>query len=273
MTQQVAGEEAARLDLALLEPRGELAARERSGFADREHEAERRGLGPGIERREDEELLVAPDVFAHDVPVLTSRRDEARQLLELLAADRGLQIERLQVVADVLIGVLVVEPERERAELVAEALAARVVLAGLAPAVAAPVAERAGDPVQLAARGEHRPALAGRHLVRGIEGERREIAERADGLPVDARAESVAAVLDEEHAALAAQRRDRRRVVGEAHRVREDDGAGALRYRGARGSEGGGARNCGARRARIRRRPSSARPRRRPRATPPRDAP
>src|SRR5438552_4856689 len=231
MSQEISGEESARLDLVILEPRSELTARKGRGFAHREYEAEGRRFGPRGFGGQDEELLIALHVVAHGAPVLASRHDEARQLLELLASDRRLEVERLEVVADMGVGVLVVEPERQGAELIAKALAAGVVLAWFAPAVAAPVAEGAGDPVHLSARGEHRATLARRHLVSRIEGEGRKIAERSHGLSIDPRTERVAAVLHQEHPPLAAQRSDRRRVVGEAHRVGEDHGTCALRDR------------------------------------------
>jgi len=129
----------------------------------------------------------------------------------------------------------VVEPERKRSKLIAKTLPARVVLARFAPAVAAPVAERPCDPVQLAARREHRPTLAGGHLMRGIEGQRGEVAERSDGLSADPRAERVAAVLHEEEAPLFAERGERGCVERKAHRVREHDRARSVGKRGAHG--------------------------------------
>ena len=61
---------------------------------------------------------------------------------QLRHADGRLHVGELQVVADVRVGVLVVVAVGQVAELPVEALAAGVVLARLAPAVAAPVAER-----------------------------------------------------------------------------------------------------------------------------------
>src|SRR5438132_1560060 len=183
MPQEIAGEESSRLDLALLEPRRQVAPREGRGLAHGEHEPERRGFAARVHGRQHEELLVALHVLAQHAPVLASRGDEGWQLLELLDTDRGLEVERLQVVADVGVRVLVVEPERQGPELVAEPLAARVVLARLTPAVAAPVAERAGDPVQLPAGREDRAALAGTRgrleLVRAERADRAEIRGRA----------------------------------------------------------------------------------------------
>ena len=66
------------------------------------------------------------------------------ELVELGEPDRGLHVGDLQVVADVRVDVLVVVAARQLAELLVEALAAGVLFARLAPAVAAPVAERLG---------------------------------------------------------------------------------------------------------------------------------
>src|SRR4029079_5293144 len=79
--------------------------------------------------------------------------------------------------AEVAVDVLVIVAGRQAPELPLEALAAGVVLAGRAPAVSAPVAERLENGHQLRRSGQHRAALAGRHVVRGIERQRCQVAE------------------------------------------------------------------------------------------------
>ena len=86
-------------------------------------------------------------------------RDEAVQLRQLRAADRGLHVGHFQVVADVAVDVLVIESVRQRAELLAEPRAAGVALAAGAVAVAAPVAERPGDARQSDRRWSRRTRL------------------------------------------------------------------------------------------------------------------
>ena len=75
------------------------------------------------------------------LPVAAASSHERRKLLQLLAADGGLRIGRLEVVAEVSVDVLVVVTLRQFAELPTEPLIAGVVLSAGTPAVAAPVAE------------------------------------------------------------------------------------------------------------------------------------
>ena len=63
-------------------------------------------------------------------------------------AQRGLHVGGLEVVADVRIGVLVVVAAGQVAQLPVESLAAGIVVAGIAPAVAAPVAEGIDEHLQ-----------------------------------------------------------------------------------------------------------------------------
>src|SRR5262249_54041663 len=85
-----------------------------------------------------------------------------------LSADRRLDVEGLQVVAQVAVNVLVVVARRQVAELPAEALAASVVLAGRTPAIPTPVAKRLHDTLQPATLSEHGATLAHGEVVRGI---------------------------------------------------------------------------------------------------------
>ncbi len=72
-------------------------------------------------------------------------------------ADGGLEIGDLEVVADVRVDVLVVVAEGKVAVLPLEALAAGVVLAGIAPAVASPVAEGFDKHLELVVVGKTAP--------------------------------------------------------------------------------------------------------------------
>src|SRR4051812_10791679 len=88
-----------------------------------------------------EELLEIGQAVAQILPVVPAGFAEGGKLLDLLPADGCLNVERLQVIAEVRVNVFVVVAEREFTELPAEAFTAGVVLAARAPAVAAPVAE------------------------------------------------------------------------------------------------------------------------------------
>ena len=91
------------------------------------------------------------------------------------------------------------------AQLPVEALAAGVVLARLAPAVAAPVAEGFDEGLEQRVVGEHRAAFAHGDVVRGIKADRGEVAEGADHLAVVRCAQGVAAVFDQPEVVLLAK--------------------------------------------------------------------
>ena len=116
--------------------------------------------------------------------VRAARGDEGGELLELRAADGGLHFADLEVVAEVGIDVLVVVAEGKFAELPAEALAAGVADAGLAPAIAAPVAHRETGLAHAALVDNDHAAFAEGHVVRGIKRDGRHGAEGTDEFAV-----------------------------------------------------------------------------------------
>ena len=115
-------------------------------------------------------------------PIAFSCLDKGRELLELLATNRSLDIQRLQVVAEVAVYVFMIVSPRQLAELPIEALVARVVPARGTPAVPAPIAEafrislerRSGDNVDCT-------AFTQRQVMRRIKRLRREIAPGTGG--------------------------------------------------------------------------------------------
>src|SRR5262249_27674384 len=109
---------------------------------------------------------------------------EFRQLAELLPADGGLDVERLQVITEVTIDVLVVVTTRELTQLPTKSFAAGIVLAGRAPTIATPISKRFGNPLELPAAGRHRSAFSHGQLMRRVEALRCEIAERRGGVSV-----------------------------------------------------------------------------------------
>src|ERR1035438_2623937 len=137
--------------------RGELLAGERSVRFDEHHETEpganraiaavvpcksfRRPVGRVRGQHEIEKFLQAGESVAEYHPVAGTRRDERGQFLELLAADRGLDVQRLEVVAEVRINVFVVVAFRQFAQLPAPAFVTGVVRPAGAPAVATPITE------------------------------------------------------------------------------------------------------------------------------------
>ena len=118
----------------------------------------------------------AAEVF----PVLAARFAEGRQFFQLLPADRGLDVERLQVIAEVRVNVFVVVAFGQFAELPAETFAAGVVLAAGAPAIAAPIAETFHQHFELhVAHDVDRAAFAQGEMMRRIKRLRGKIAEGA----------------------------------------------------------------------------------------------
>ena len=85
-------------------------------------------------------VQAAAEVF----PIAFAGFDEGRQAAELDAADGGLDVKRLQVIAEMRVDVFVVVAFGQFAELPLEAFVTSVVLAGSTPAVASPVAKAFG---------------------------------------------------------------------------------------------------------------------------------
>ena len=131
------------------------------------------------------------------------------------------------------VDVLVVVAVRQAAELLAEALAAGVVLASGAIAVAAPVAHGPCGPGKLFIVGDHHAALAGRDVVGRIERGRRKVAEGPREAVAVARTEGIAVVLDEPEVVLFNQIHDRVEVEGHPQRVRQHDRSRTRRDRRA----------------------------------------
>ena len=227
LPQQIAAEQLARVDAAGVQVGDQVAAAEPGVGPDGDGEPEPARLGAGRRLGQDEHVGVLGQRLAQEGVVLAPGGDEVGQPVELGEADRRLHVGRLQVVPDVRVDVLVVGAVRERAVLAREAQAARVLGAGPAPAVPAPVAERFDELPKHGPLHEHGAALAERDLVGGVERERRQVAECADGTAVPVRSERVAAVLDQPQVVPLAERRDGVEVERVAERVGDHDGAGA----------------------------------------------
>ncbi len=132
-----------------------------------------------------------------------------------------------------------VVPPGQRAELLAEALAARIVLAAAAIAIAPPVAEGTGDPRQQLIFDDHGPALAHRDLMGRIKGKRRQIAEGADRLAVEGGPQGIAAVFDEPEIVLPAKIPQGGCIVRYPHGVGDHHGPRLRRNRRRHGLHAG----------------------------------
>ena len=149
------------------------------------------------------------------------------ELLQLLAADGGLHVGDLEVIAKVAVDVLVVVALGQLAELTVKAVAAEVILAGGADAVAAPVAEGEDQAVQQRVVGVNAAALAHCHVVRRVEAGRADVAPGTGkaGLAVDGvlGAQRVAVVLDQPQVVGVTERLDGGQVKRIAQRVGDHD--------------------------------------------------
>ena len=224
LPQQVAAEELAGADLLFIEMADEVAAGELRRGPHRERKAKPAGVRPGRRVGEHEHVFERLEARAEPSEVFPAGRDEAVELVELGHAHGRLHVGELQVVADVGIDVFVVVAVWKVAKLPVEPLAAGVVVARLAPAVAAPVAEALHEFFELRRIGEHDAALAHRHVVGRIEAARGHVAELTDVFPCKLGAERVAAVLHEPEVMPPAEVGDRGTVERIAERVGEHHG-------------------------------------------------
>jgi hypothetical protein len=129
-----------------------------------------------------EDIFEVSEARAEDFPVAFASLDEAGEFFQLLTADGGLGVERLEVVAEVAVNVFVVVSLGQLAELPTEALATGVVFARGAPAVATPVAEALGLGFERWMRYDiYRAPLAHRKVMRRVEGLGGDVAPDAGG--------------------------------------------------------------------------------------------
>lgn len=118
-----------------------------------------------------EDIFEISETSAKDFPVAFASFDEGGKFFELLTANGGLGVERLEVVTKVAVDVFVIVALGQLAELPTEAFAAGVVFAGGAPAVATPVAEALSVGFERRMLDDiHRAPLAHREVMRWIEG-------------------------------------------------------------------------------------------------------
>ena len=187
LPQQVAAEQHAVADQVAIELLSQLCAAESYSRLHRNLEAEPAAIGtaprcvpreallriPGCGmgwKGEFQHILVGGEAPAERLPVLLAGLDELGQPSQLHTANGRLEIQRLEVEAQVAVGVFVVVSLGQLTQLPTEALVASVVDAAGAPAVAAPVAEALGHHLELLiAHDVHRTALTHGEVVRWVE--------------------------------------------------------------------------------------------------------
>ena len=160
--------------------------------------------------------------------VLAAAGDEAIRLTQLAQPDGGLHIGHLQVEADVRVSVFVIVAAGQLTQALVEALAAGVVLARLAVAVAAPVAEAARDLGELAVVDEDRAALAHGDVVGGVETDGGEVAEGTGLLAVVGGSHAVAIILNHPKIVLLGHAHHFSEIEGVAQTVGQHNGFGLL---------------------------------------------
>ena len=164
-----------------------------------DQEAEPAGIRCRTGLRKDQSVLRSRQRRLQPGKVVLSPLHEGGELVQLGAADAGLHVRGLQIVAEVGIDILVVVSLREFSVLAVEAVSAEIVPSGGAAAVPAPVPEGADDTVQQRVPCVYRAALPHGHMVRRVEAGGADIAHRAGeiSLPVQriGASQSVAVVL------------------------------------------------------------------------------
>ena len=121
--QQVAAEQAARLDAIGLEEPGQVSSRvnpasSRTVITNPNHD----GIGVRRRDRQEQAILERAERLEQPSVIVLPRGDEVVESLELGAADGRLHVGGLQVVAEVAVDVLVVVAVRQAAELLAKRL-------------------------------------------------------------------------------------------------------------------------------------------------------
>src|ERR1700674_5573762 len=144
MTKQVAAEEQAGGDVSRFQKTHDLGAGCGRILSNRERKAEPAWVRMCGGFGQDENVVEIAEGGVKFSEVRAPCGDEARQLLELRDSDCGLHVGRFEVVADVIVDIFVVVSARQIAKFPFKAATARVGLAGIAPAVTAPVAKRVG---------------------------------------------------------------------------------------------------------------------------------
>ena len=165
--------------------RVELVAGEGGIFLDGDGEAEPAWISVLARYGEDENVFQWKQGVAEIGEVGLATLDEAGELGDLRDAERGLHVGRFEVIADVRVGVFVVVAAGQGAELPVEALAAGIVDAGLAPAIAPPVAEAVDQDLQGGFVGEDGSAFSHGDVVGRIKTYGGDIAEGSNLLSLE----------------------------------------------------------------------------------------
>jgi len=233
VAQEVAAEEVARFDAVGFQMRGDVVAGEPGAFPDGDYVTEPGGIGILRGLGQNEIVFIGFKDFIEFMEVFLAPGDELLEFLELGAADRGLHVRYLEIIADIAINVFVVITKGQAAELLAEAFSAGIAFPPGAITIPTPITDGAGDAGQVVVIGGHAAPFAHGDVMGGVEGKGGEVAEgsgqfsrgrRARGRGDIFAAEGVAIVLDEPEVVFFHKIHDGIEMEGNPHRVSHHDG-------------------------------------------------
>src|SRR3984957_14363165 len=197
LASQVPSKQEPGADLLRLKGAGQLKATDGCALPDADGETEPAWVRATGRFRQNQQVLQRFELALQIGKILLAAPDQLGQLGELRSSESSLHIYGLQVVPDVRIGVLVIVAARQGTELPLETLATRVVLAGLAPAIATPIAKRFDKDLQSRLICKDGSAFSGCNVVGRIKAQSGDIAKGAHVPSLIGRTQRIAAVFDQ----------------------------------------------------------------------------
>ena len=179
MTQEIATEEVSGLDAVGFQKCGQVVAGKTGLIFHRDDITEPGGIGVLRGPGKDEAVFEGFQHLGEFPEILLAPGDELIEFPELGAADGGLHVCDLEVVADMAVNVFVVIAVGQGAKLLAEAFPAGVAFPPGAVTIPAPVADGAGDAGQVVVIRGHAASFAQGDVMGRVEGKGGEVAEGA----------------------------------------------------------------------------------------------
>jgi hypothetical protein len=176
MAQEIAAEEVSGLDAVGLQKYRQVVAGKTGMIFHRDDVTEPGGIGDVCGPGKDEAVFAGFQNLGKLPEILFAPSDELIEFPELSAADGGLHVCYLEIVADVAVNVFVVIPKWQGAELLDEAFPASVAFPPGAVTIPAPVTDGAGDASQVVVIGSHAAPFAQSDVMGGVEGKGGEVA-------------------------------------------------------------------------------------------------
>ena len=223
---QVAGKQQTGADLVLVQVGEQVQPRYRAVLFQSDWKAEPRGVGVFGRLGQVHEFFAVLQTFFQEGIVVFAGLDELRGLVQLGQSTGCLHIGDFKVVAQVAVGVFVVVAIRQVTQLLAKAFAAGVVFAGLAKAIAAPVAKALGDGFEFVVVSKDRTAFTHGDVVGRVKAQCGNVPKGANHLAAVGGTQRIAAVFYQPQVVFFAQGGDHIQVERVAQAVRQHDGFG-----------------------------------------------